>query len=467
MSLSRRQLLKISGLTLGVGMLPGKIYAQDQAVLPIPPLLESIRGQPIFLSMQQNHWAFLGQRRVTSLGFNGRYLGPTIRVRSGDNVKLICSNHLTEAVALTISGLQIPGGVLDNARRPISPEGSWAPILPIDQPACNAWYHSVTPQKMAEQVYNGLAGLWIVEDDTSLKLELPNRYGIDDIPVIIQDKKFNSFAEPEYTGPYENGFLGDQLITNGVESPFIEVAKGWVRLRLLNASNSRRYLLHLNNGHSFYLLGNDLGLLTTPLLKKSLSIAPGERRDVLVDMSQEESVSIMTGHKQNVFQRIKSVLESSNSLASTAILTLQASGLMSLDRTDLPTQLSGHNIEANDISRSRKFVLDEETPTINGIGWNQTRIDFQVQFGSTERWIIQANMPQAFHIQGASFLVKKVNGVEPNNEDSGWKDTVWVENEVELLVHFSQLSTLNYPFLYYSQNLERADAGVMGQYVVV
>lgn len=467
MSLSRRQFLKISGLTLGVGMLPGKVYAQSQVVLPIPPLLESIRGQPIFLSMQQNHWAFLGDRQVASLGFNGRYLGPTIRVRSGDNVKLICNNHLSEAVALTVSGLQIPASVLDNARRTILPEGSWAPILPIDQPACNAWYHSMTPQKMAEQIYSGLAGLWIIEDDTSLQLALPNRYGIDDIPVIIQDKKFNSFAEPEYTGSYQNGFLGNQLITNGVESPFMEVAKGWVRLRLLNASNSRRYLLYLNNGRSFYLVGNDLGLLTAPLLKKTLSIAPGERRDVLVDMSQEESVSIMTGRRQNLFQHIKGLFESSNLLASTPILTLQAVGLMSMSSVDLPTQLSEHNININDISHSRKFVLDDETATINGLSWNQTRIDFQVKFGSTERWIIQANMPQAFHIQGASFRVKKANGMEPNNEDSGWKDTVWVENEVELIVHFSQISTLNYPFLYYSQNLERADAGAMGQYVVV
>ncbi|MGK3418421.1 multicopper oxidase domain-containing protein, partial [Escherichia coli] len=39
-------------------------------------------------------------------GINGRYLGPTIRVWKGDDVKLIYSNRLTENVSMTVAGLQ-------------------------------------------------------------------------------------------------------------------------------------------------------------------------------------------------------------------------------------------------------------------------------------------------------------------------------------------------------------------------
>ncbi|MEA7548753.1 hypothetical protein ONK29_25955, partial [Salmonella enterica subsp. enterica serovar Anatum] len=41
-----------------------------------------------------------------------------------------------------------------------------------------------TPNRTAQQVYNGLAGMWLVEDDISKTLPIPNHYGVDDFPVI-------------------------------------------------------------------------------------------------------------------------------------------------------------------------------------------------------------------------------------------------------------------------------------------
>lgn len=110
MSLSRRQFIQASGIALCAGAMPRTASAAgQQQPLPIPPLIESRRGQPLFLTLQRSHWSFTQGTRAQVWGINGRYLGPTIRVWNGDDVKLIYSNRTTENVAMTVSGLQVPG----------------------------------------------------------------------------------------------------------------------------------------------------------------------------------------------------------------------------------------------------------------------------------------------------------------------------------------------------------------------
>jgi len=133
-------------------------------------LLESRRGQPLFLTLQRSHWSFTPGTRAPVWGINGRYMGPTIRVWNGDDVKLIYSNRLTENVAMTIRGLQVPGPLIGGAARMMSPNADWAPVLPIRQSAATLWYQANTPNRMAKQVYNGLAGMWLVEDEVSKNL---------------------------------------------------------------------------------------------------------------------------------------------------------------------------------------------------------------------------------------------------------------------------------------------------------
>jgi len=116
MSLSRRQFIQASGAALCVGAVPLPANAAgQQQPLPVPPLVESRRGQPLFLTLQRAHWSFTPGTRAQVWGINGRYLGPTIRVWSGDDVKMIYSNRLAENVAMTISGLQVPGPLIGGA----------------------------------------------------------------------------------------------------------------------------------------------------------------------------------------------------------------------------------------------------------------------------------------------------------------------------------------------------------------
>lgn len=169
MSFSRRQFLQASGIALCAGAIPLRANAAgQQQPLPVPPLLESRRGQPLFMTLQRAHWSFTQGTRAPVWGVNGRYLGPTIRVWKGDDVKLIYSNRLAENVSMTVAGLLVPGPLMGGPARMMSPNADWAPVLPIRQSAATLWYHANTPNRTAQQVYNGLAGMWLVEE-TSVK----------------------------------------------------------------------------------------------------------------------------------------------------------------------------------------------------------------------------------------------------------------------------------------------------------
>lgn len=467
MSLSRRQFIQASGLVLCAGAVPLRAEASTtQTLLPIPPLLESRRGQPLFLTLQRAHWAFMDNRKASVWGVNGIYLGPTVRVYRGDDVKLIYSNRLTEPVSMTISGLQVPGTLMGGAARMMSPNVDWSPVVPIRQAAATCWYHANTPNRMAPHVYNGLAGLWLVEDEISKNLPLPNHYGVDDFPLIIQDKRLDNFGTPVYDPPAQGGFIGDTLLVNGVQNPYVEVSRGWVRLRLLNASNSRRYQLQLSDGRPISVIAGDQGFLPAPVAVQQLSLAPGERREVLIDMSNGGEVSLTAGEAAGMMDRLRGLFEPSNLLVSTQVLTLKPTGLLPLVTDNLPMRLLLDQLLDGNVSRSREFRLGDKMAGINGTIWDMNRIDVQTQQGAWERWTIHADTPQAFHIQGVQFLVKRVNGAQPMAEDRGWKDTVWVDGDVELLVYFNQVSSEHFPFLFYSQTLEMADRGSTGQFVV-
>ncbi len=468
MSLNRRQFIQASGLAMCLGAIPFIVRANKnrQAKLPLPPLVESRRGQPLFLSIQKATWSFNGHHQAPVWGINGNYLGPTVRVRRGDYVKLIYTNRLSEAVSMTVGGLLVPGTLMGGTSRVMRPGESWSPVIPIDQPATTCWYHANTPNRMAQHVYAGLAGLWLIEDENSHRLPLPRHYGVDDFPVILQDKRLSHFGVPQYHSPSNQGFFGNTLLVNGVENPFVDVARGWVRLRFLNASNARRYQLQLSDDSPFYMIGTDQGLLPSPIAVQLLSLAPGERRDILIDMSKMESVTITAGESADVIDRLKDLFETSTKLLSTNVLTLQASGLLPLVPDQLPTQLVTDNPHINTSIQSRHLDLGESSQGINGSLLDKQRIDITSQQGAWERWIITTSKPQPFHIEGVRFKVINLNGHRPEPQDYGWKDTVWIDNRAELLVNMMQPSYEGFPFMYYSQILEMADRGVAGQLVV-
>jgi len=66
--------------------------------------------------------------------------------------------------------------------------------------------------------------------------------GVDDLPLIIQDRRFTpdgQFFERFNIVAVTNGYVGDTVLVNGAQFPEVRTARGWLRLRVLNGSNAR------------------------------------------------------------------------------------------------------------------------------------------------------------------------------------------------------------------------------------
>ena len=157
--------------------------------LPIPPELRATNGV-IALNSRPGSMRFLPDKVTSTYGINGPYLGPAIRVRRGEKVIVQVTNNLPENTTMHWHGLIIPGANDGGPHQVIAPGKQWQTELAIDQPAATLWFHPHYYPSTAQEVIKGLAGLLIVDDEEAARLPLPTRWGVDDIPLVIQDRRF-------------------------------------------------------------------------------------------------------------------------------------------------------------------------------------------------------------------------------------------------------------------------------------
>ena len=141
---------------------------------------------------------------VPTLGISAEYLGPVVHLRSGDDVEFEVRNLLGEVTSLHWHGLQSPSHVDGGPHNEIKPAETWADTLPIRQPAATTWFHPRPHGATGRQVYGGLAGMMIIADGGDRERGLPSTYGVDDLPIILQDKRFDRTRAPVYNpdGPH-------------------------------------------------------------------------------------------------------------------------------------------------------------------------------------------------------------------------------------------------------------------------
>lgn len=469
MYLSRRQFLQRTAFSGAMLATPAALWAAERQPLWIPPLLDIGRGRPIALDFRSTQTQLLPNKLVDVWGVNGRYLAPTVRVKSGDFVKLSYSNNLSQSLSLNLQGVLASTAQIGGSQRLLAPKENWAPIVSIKQPACSAYYHAATPFNSAYQVYRGLAGLWIIEDEQSKKAKLPNKYGVNDIPLILQDLQLNNQGVQLFH-TQQPQFFGSRLFVNGLQSPYLAVERGWVRLRLVNASLSRRYQLRLDNGKPLYVIANGLGLFTQPVEMAEVSLAPSERVEVLVDLNEGDTVSLVDGEKRSWWHGVAQFFADDSSLSDNVVLELRPQGLVSVfsEQPQLPPTEPMPNQAELKVSQTRHFALRPLDYSINQQRFDPKRLDFQAKLGSVERWTITSNAPIAFNVQGAKFIVEARGQTTFAQEDSVWNDIVWLEpnQSVSLLVTFPQTASADQPFTFGVFDLMLRDKGCMGQFAV-
>lgn len=460
----------------GCAAIPGSVTPVDEVEfgqeLAIPPLAPSrvVDGTRVFsLAAQEGVTEFRPGVETSTWGFDGAYLGPTLRAERGERVAVEVTNGLDEPTSVHWHGMHLPAALDGGPHQEIAPGATWRPTWEVDQPAATLWYHPHPHGATERHVYRGLAGLFLLDDDTSRAADLPHTYGVDDVPVIVQDKVLDEAGQLELKDDGgEPGTLGDVVMTNGTVGAYHEVTSERVRLRLLNGSTARTFQLGLRD-REMDLVATDGGLLAAPVRVDDVRLAPGERAEVVVEMRPGETT------------RLRSVEADLGSLAAPFamgandafdVLELRAAGR--LTPTPEPAwPVSEHafadELHEADASVTRTFELDEST--INGRPMDLGRVDEVAQRGGTEVWEVRGTvpMPHSFHVHDVQFRVLSIDGQAPPPELAGRKDTIYLEpgRDYRLLMRFDDYADPDVPYMYHCHMLMHEDGGMMGQFVVV
>ncbi len=446
------------------------------------------------------------------------YLGPILRLRKGQRVRIRFSNDIPDASIVHWHGLHVPAEMDGHPRYVVGQGEGYEYEFEVLNRAGTYWYHPHPHGRTGPQVYMGLAGLMFVSDDEEEALGLPS--GEFEVPVVLQDRVFDNNGQFVYlpNGQMDRmmGFLGDTIMVNGKPNYGLEVAARPYRLRVLNGSNSRIYKLAWDDGTPITVIGNDGGLLEKPLQKPYVVLAPGERADIWADFSRYtvgtrlRLVSLpfiapqgpmggvggggmMGGGRSGM--RGGSATQASLPLgAEFTALTVQVVR-ESKDKIKLPERLSTIKPlpfgEAVNASQPRRVVL-AMTPmvgwTLNGRTFEMTAVapDEVVRLNTIEVWeFVNAGggmgggmgmLPHPMHMHGEQFQVvsREIDGsgraawetVKDGYINEGWKDTVLVMpgERVKVIRRFADFTGL---FLYHCHNLEHEDMGMMRNYRVV
>ncbi len=441
--------------------------------LAIPPLLEpriDDNGRRVFdLDLQQGRTRFFADHDTPTWGANGSYLGPTLRASRDDDVLINVENGLPEPTTLHWHGMHLPAASDGNPHQLIEPGETWSPAWTIDQPAATLWYHPHPHGETAEHVYRGVAGLFLLDDPDSQRLGLPTNYGIDDIPVIIQDKRFNDDGTLDLGAPTFSpvGILGSDIIVNGTYNPHLEVGTERVRLRLLNASNARVYNLGFDDDRSFRLIATDGGFLETAHDTYRVQLSPGERAEILVEIEPDDTPVLRSYHPDLGAGRWQDRFAGGHDTFD--ILQLRAGDDLR-PAAEVSSRLSDHgNLERERPHTTRRFRLDGSS-RINGQRMDPERIDATVTVETNEVWEIEnsSGNPHNFHIHDVQFQILAIDGEPPPPPLAGWKDTVYIppRQTVRLIAHFGDYSDADVPYMFHCHILRHEDRGMMGQFVV-
>ena len=427
-------------------------------------------------------------------------LGPVIRLRKGQKVRIRFSNALAESTIVHWHGLDVPSMMDGHPHLVVDQGKDYVYEFEVINRAGTYWYHPHPHGRTGPQVYRGLAGLLVISDEEEAALNLPS--GTEEIVCVLQDRKFDSQNRLTYIAggmmDQMHGFLGDRMLVNGQERPSLSLATRAYRLRLLNGSNARIYKLMWSDGTPMTIVGTDGGLLEHAREQTFLTLAPAQRADVVLDLSRH-AVGARLELRSAPFPATD--VDSSGmgmamggmmrgTVPNGAPLSLIAIQVVRREASTfrLPSKLSTFDAPApreapGPVRRiplsfqAGQWRLDGRTFEMMGAAPEET-----VSSGSTQIWelanspgMMGMQMAHPIHLHGPQFRVlgrTRVSG--PNTDgkgvregfsDEGWKDTVLVMpgETVRILVNFTRYPGL---YLYHCHILEHEDMGMMRNFKV-
>ena len=403
------------------------------------------------------------------MGFDGLSPGPTIRARAGRQVVMSHSNGLPVNtlggapgdVAIHLHGGHVPSSEDGFPTDIIRPGATRSYTYPNNQPPATLWYHDHLMGYTGPHVWFGMAGFYILTDDYEDRLGLPS--GAYEIPLVIQDRNFDSTGKLVYTGN-RNGETGNTILVNGTIQPSFKVASRKYRFRVLNGSNMRKYQIALSNGQPFHVLGMEGGFLPAPVKVTSFVLASAERVDIVVDFS-----SLPVGSSV--------VLQNSLGSGSTASIMRFDVDRVETDTSQLPLVLRPlEKLSASQAVRTRSFTFSSGMMgmmggapwVINGKPFDPNRVDADPKLGTVEIWEFRnmSMMDHPAHPHQTMFQILDINGNPPPPTHAGWKDTVNVPamGTVRIIMRFADYAG---KYVLHCHVLEHEDNAMMARFDVV
>jgi len=456
-------------------------FSNAQNEIGIP---DTISGSEINISLKENTRQFFSNTQTKTLGYDEKYLGKTLILRKGDNVRINVHNQLSETTSTHWHGLHVAPKNDGSPHLPIPAGATWSPEFTVMDKAALYWYHPHLHGITQKQVLKGAAGLIIVKDEEEAALTLPRTYGVDDIPLVLQFQTFDLATKQII----DNDDKDNTILVNGTVDGFLKCPAQVVRLRLLNASSRRIFQLGFDNNLSFYQIASDDGLLDKPISMTRLMLSPGERAEILVNLSNLEGKTILvktfgnelpSGYAGGPAMGMMggSTIGPLDNTVST-VFQLKVATATSNAVVSIPTLLT-KNIRWNETesSQTRLMTLSGTpmmNPTnfyINNRQFDESIINFTSVENKIEMWSItnQSMMAHPFHIHGNHFYIVSINGNSPAPNLQGRKDVVLVPpmgGNVKLITKYEDFTDSELPYMYHCHILSHEDNGMMGQFLV-
>jgi FtsP/CotA-like multicopper oxidase with cupredoxin domain len=427
------------------------------------------------------------------------YLGSMIRLQKGQKVRINFHNALSQLSVVHWHGFHVPQMMDGHPQYAIESGETLVYEFEVMNRANMNMYHPHPHGATAKQVYLGLAGAVIVNDDEEAALDLPS--GEYEIPLVIQDKQFDSDNQLVYSPNMHQrmtGVTGETILVNGQANFHLDVESRAYRLRVMNGSTSRIYKLAWDDGMPMTIIGVDGGLLEQPEVKPYIMLAPGERLDVWADFSARNEGSQLT-LKSLAFSGVMPKMAMGMNRSSLAvgseypICTIKVTRKVS-ESHKLPTKLAKihrYGIHETANPNNPLPISISESPMsmlLNGRAYefNKPLPSERVKMGSIQLLEIfhaQSNMgmsgmnmtmPHPIHLHGQQFEImsRSISGdtsdydtVREGFIDSGLKDTVLVMpmERIKVIKPFQDFKGL---YLYHCHNLEHEDMGMMREFLV-
>lgn len=318
--------------------------------------------------------------------------------------------------------------------------------------AATLWYHDHAVHKTSRNVYMGLAGMYVVDDAKDRALNLPK--GDYDIPLIIQDKKFDVAGQLIFDDRRQRSAYGDVALVNGTPFPCLRVARRKYRFRLLNASPSRTYQLVLSQaenmltgGDSFHVISTDAGLLEKPVKMTAplnlLRIGIGERYGIVIDFKDYPKGSKL--YLQN--PAFPNNVDMNNNMSAIMRFDIEDDATDDSSLPDVlrqPFERLVDQIQPGQTIPTRTFRFERNGNEwkINNKTWDENRIDANPQPGAIEIWNLVnlgGGWVHPVHIHFVDLQMIDRNGLPPRPYERGWKDVFLLDDfeTIRVIAKFS------------------------------